>query len=77
MRNRDTKDKNNWMMRVKRISASKKPLQADSIASGGTAEEIIIPVFKKLKVWGIKLEITYAKKGERRKRPKLTAIGYR
>ena len=46
MRKRDMNDKKDIIMRVNNISASKKPVHAESIASGGTAEDIIIPVLR-------------------------------
>jgi len=49
---------NDCIIKEKRISASKKPVHAASIPSGGTIEEIIIPVLKKLNLSGIMYETT-------------------
>ncbi len=64
------------MISVKRISASKKPVHADNMASGGTAEEMIIPVRRNRNCSGIMFDTMYARNGEIIKSPKLTIIGY-
>ena len=75
MRKRDIKDKKDLIIRVNSISASKKPVHAESIASGGTAEDIIIPVLRNRNVSGIIFETISERKGERIKSPKLNVIG--
>ena len=75
MRKRDIKDKKDIIIRVNSISASKKPAHAESIASGGTADDIIIPVLRNRNVSGIIFDTMSERKGEIIKSPKLTAIG--
>jgi hypothetical protein len=75
MTKRATKDEAERMMRVRRRSPSKKPVHAESMASGGTVEAIMMPVFKKRNLSGMIFEIIYAENGERIKRKRLAIMG--
>lgn len=63
------------MMRVRSTSPSKKPAQAESMASGGTVDAITIPVLRKSNLSGIMIAMKVAKKGERIKIMKLATMG--
>jgi len=63
------------MMKVKSTSPSRNAVQAESIAFGGTVEEITIPVFRKRNFGGIILETIMLNTGERIESTKLTSIG--